>query len=82
LSALLTLLLPSSVTNTISKHPAGPGLIIEQVGGDITDLFFKHHHREGLLQLLEAQPNRIKRVGVMEREEVERGVLSRLLRRV
>lgn len=72
--------LAHSVTNTISKHPAGPGLIIENVGSDITALFAKHHHREGLLGLLESQNNRIKRVGVLLEPEWERSWIERLWR--
>ncbi|GAA5858465.1 hypothetical protein JCM8547_007318 [Rhodosporidiobolus lusitaniae] len=59
------------VTNTISRHPPGPNYIIRQVGSDISELFHKHHHREGLLAMLENQPDRIKRVGVLEKKEDE-----------
>ncbi|GAA6038950.1 hypothetical protein JCM8097_000589 [Rhodosporidiobolus ruineniae] len=62
------------VTNTIMKHPAGPNHIIRNVGSDITDEFRKHHHREGLLEMLEREERRIWRVGVMQkREEKQRG---------
>ncbi|GAA5821199.1 hypothetical protein JCM11251_004510 [Rhodosporidiobolus azoricus] len=57
------------VTNTIMKHPAGPRYIIDRVGTDITDEFHRHHSREGLLGMLESQPNRIKRVGVLEKRK-------------
>ncbi|GAA5891315.1 hypothetical protein JCM6882_004654 [Rhodosporidiobolus microsporus] len=64
----------SRVTNTIMKHPAGPSHIIQRVGTDISEEFHKHHHREGLLGMLESQPNRIWRVGVLEKkEEKEKG---------
>ncbi|GAA6000390.1 hypothetical protein JCM10207_007992 [Rhodosporidiobolus poonsookiae] len=61
------------VTQTIRKHPAGPDHIISRLGEDITTVFHQHHHRAGLLELLEREPERIWRVGVLYEPEKQRG---------